>query len=377
MTNFIRAFSEITKDDVPLVGGKGANLGEMARAGLPVPPGFCIVADAYREFAAPAQEALARILGATRMDDADDVETKSAQLRALLIAQPMPAEIAQQVCDAYHALGQQMGALPLRVAVRSSATAEDMPDASFAGQQDTYLNVQGAESLLESVKRCWTSLWSARAVTYRHKQGYPHEHVALAVVVQTMIESEVAGILFTANPVTQSREEMVLNASWGLGEAIVSGLVTPDTWVAQKGGGILERDIASKEAAVTYAPDGGIQQVAVEVDKRAIPSLSDAQLQTLIALGEQVEAHYGRPMDVEWAYARGKFYMLQARPITTLWTADHRPQGTEKDAKRYAIRDAQQGEYNRTMFVEIFPDPLSPAFLSVIVPLFRSMLDFT
>ncbi|MBI4675744.1 MAG: hypothetical protein HY741_29225 [Chloroflexi bacterium] len=429
MNSFIRAFSEITKNDVPLVGGKGANLGEMTCAGLPVPPGFCVVADAYREFTAHAQETIARILNETRMDDADDVENKTAQLREFLIMQPMPIEIAEQVRAAYlelareiegreggeggeggegaegigdtrYAIGDRQSAMRdsrIRVAVRSSATAEDLPDASFAGQQDTYLNVQGEDALLEHVKRCWASLWTARAVMYRHKQGYAHDQVALAVVVQAMIESEVAGILFTANPVNQNRAEMVLNASWGLGEAIVAGLVTPDTWIVQKDGGILERDIATKDLAIEYAPGGGTHEVGVADEKRDAPSLDDAQLQALAALGVQVETHYARPMDIEWAYARGKFYMLQARPITTLATESspvtrHPDVSSRTPRNLSTMRDdaspsptqspisnlqSLPGEYNRSMFIEIFPDPLSPAFLSVIAPLFHSMLDFT
>jgi len=377
MTEFIFPFSEISARDVARVGGKGANLGEMTRAGLPVPPGFCVGADAYREFTARVELTIAEILQNTRMDDAQDVETKTAQLREFLVAQPMPAEIARQTLDAYHVLARQLETENLRVAVRSSATAEDLPDASFAGQQDTYLNVQGDAPLLEYVKRCWASLWTARAVTYRHKQGYAHEQVALAVVVQAMLESEVAGILFTANPVNQNRDEMVLNASWGLGEAIVSGLVTPDTWIVKKGGAIVEREIAAKNLAIVYAPDGGTREIEIDDARRNTPSLNDAQLQTLAALGEQVETHYARPMDIEWAYAREKFYMLQARPITTLQTTDHRPQTADQNDTRYAMREAQTGEYNRTMFIEIFPDPLSPVFLSVIAPLFHAMLDFT
>lgn len=371
MSDYIFTFGEISAQDVHRVGGKGANLGEMTRAGLPVPPGFCVSAEAYRKFTVHVEPTITAILHDTRMDNADDVEIKTTQLRDELVAQPMPDEIAHQITRAYtelnHELGRPDGTLP--VAVRSSATAEDLPDASFAGQQDTYLNIRGDAQLLEHVKRCWASLWTARAVTYRHKQGYDHAQVALAVVVQAMIESEVAGILFTANPVNNQRDEMVLNASWGLGEAIVSGLVTPDTWVTTKSGGIIERDIAVKELAIEYARGGGTREITVAREKCAVPCLDDAQVQALVALGDRVETHYARPMDIEWAYARQTFYMLQARPITTLQT--------ELPASPPAVRLDAPGEYNRSMFVEIFPDPLSPAFLSVIAPLFHSMLDFT
>lgn len=404
MTHYIRHFGEISMKDVTLVGGKGANLGEMTRAGLPVPPGFCVNAAAYREFTKAVEQDIAGVLSETRMDDPDDVENKTARLREFLIAQPLPDEIAEQAISAYRRLedeisGNALNRGKLPVAVRSSATAEDLPDASFAGQQDTYLNIRGDEQLLEYVKRCWASLWTARAVTYRHKQGYDHDQVALAVVVQAMIESEVAGVLFTANPINNRRDEMVLNASWGLGEAIVSGLVTPDTWIAQKGGEILERDIARKEIAIEYAEEGGTREVAVPDAKSGVACLSDEQVRLLVALGERIEEHYTRPMDIEWARARETFYMLQARPITTLGMGDgereagrrRQEAGTsEREAvskrqeegevgasdRRFAISDVR-GEYNRSMFIEIFPDPLSPAFLSVVAPLFHSMLAFT
>lgn len=409
MSKYIFQFTETSRDEIASVGGKGANLGEMTRAGLPVPPGFCISADAYRVFTQNAQAAVTQILNEMRMDDADDVEVKSARLREFLTARPMPEEIARQIVAAYAELQNEIyGAgdpLPsvvrhsssLPVAVRSSATAEDLPDASFAGQQDTYLNVRGDEQLLDHVKKCWASLWTARAVTYRVKQGYAHDQVALAVVVQAMIESEVAGILFTANPINNARDEMVLNASWGLGEAIVSGMVTPDTWIVKKDGGIVEREIASKEIAIEYASGGGTREVQVPQEKQNIASMSDEQVRALTAVGDRVEQHYARPMDIEWAFALGNFYMLQARPITTLQATDdggissrgaRNPsnlgddvpgrQATDQDLS-FAIGglSSARGEYNRTMFVEIFPDPLSPAFLSVIAPLFQSMLDFT
>ena len=208
----------------------------------------------------------------------------------------MPHEIEQEIQDAYAKLSAEVKGTPdtvdksneLPVAVRSSATAEDLPDASFAGQQDTYLNIRGGEQLMEHVKRCWASLWTAGAVTYRHKQGYEHDKVALAVVVQAMIESQVAGILFTANPVNHRLDQMVLNASWGLGEAIVSGLVTPDTWITYKDGEILEREIATKDIAIEYAAGGGTSEVAVPLDKCTIACLSDDEVRTLVALGERV-----------------------------------------------------------------------------------------
>ncbi len=371
--NCIRRFSEITAVDVPLVGGKGANLGEMTRARLPVPPGFCLTAQAYRDFmqSAGAGETIRTVLAATRFDDPEQVEEETERIRRYLVEQPIPAAVTDQVIAAYRELANQFPDQdPLPVAVRSSATAEDLPNASFAGQQDTYLNIRGEDELLAHVKRCWASLWTARAVTYRIKQGFDHDQVALAVVVQAMIPSEIAGVMFLANPITRSGEEIVIDASWGLGEAIVSGIVTPDTFtVSKRDGSILSRTIADKDIAIQYARQGGTDRVAVEPERRTTPSLSDEQVRQLALLGRQIQTHYGQPMDVEWGFARDRFYVLQARPITTLTSGPSRPAPSASVASGV--------EYNRTMFVEIFPDPLSPIFLSAIQPLFHTMLDFT
>jgi len=366
---YIRWFEEVGAPDVGLVGGKGANLGEMATRGLPVPPGFCLTASAYREFiqVTGLDETIRNILAATQLDDPADVKAKTERIRGLITEQPVPTTIAREILDGYHRLGRELGAVEVvqvPVAVRSSATAEDLPTASFAGQQDTYLNVCGTDDLLEWVKHCWASLWTARAVTYRTRQGFDHHRVYLAVVVQAMIQSEVSGILFTANPITGNRDEVVINASWGLGEAIVSGLVTPDTITVRKSDGhIVSREVASKERMIEYAREGGTVGRATPAELREVPALSDDQVGELVALGRQIESHYGVPQDIEWAYAQGRFYILQSRAITTL-----APPAEEA---------AAEVEYNRTMFVELFPDPLSPAFLSAIQPLLHTMLDFT
>jgi len=366
---YIRWFEEVGAAQVDLVGGKGANLGEMTTRDLPVPPGFCLTASAYREFiqATGLDETIRNILAETQLDDPADVKAKSARIRGLITEQSVPTTIAREILDGYHRLGQELGSVDVAqvpVAVRSSATAEDLPTASFAGQQDTYLNVRGEAELLDRVKHCWASLWTARAVSYRTKQGFDHHRVYLAVVVQAMIQSEVSGILFTANPVTGDRGEVVINASWGLGEAIVSGLVTPDAITVRKSDGhILSRQVAAKERTVEYAEDGGTVELVTPAERREISALSDDQVSELVALGQKIEAHYGTPQDIEWAYAQGRFYILQSRAITTL-----APPAEEAAAEM---------EYNRTMFVELFPDPLSPIFLSVIQPLLHIMLDFT
>jgi len=296
------------------------------------------------------------------------VEAKTARIRGFIAQQEVPATMAEQILDGYHRLARELGAVEaaqVPVAVRSSATAEDLPTASFAGQQESYLNVCGTDDLLECIKRCWASLWTARAVTYRARQGFDHHRVYLAVVVQAMIQSEVSGILFTANPVTGDRGEVVINASWGLGEAIVSGLVTPDTMTVRKSDGyIVSREVAAKERTIEYAGEGGTVERATPAERREVPALSDDQVGELVALGRQIESHYGVPQDIEWAYAQGRCYILQSRAITTL-----APPAAEEVAAKM--------EYNRTMFVELFPDPLTPIFLSVMQPLLHIMLDFT
>jgi len=364
---YIRWFNEINASDVNLVGGKGANLGEMIGSGLPVPPGFCLTAHSYRDFieATGLNQTFSEILGDIDMDDPADVEARTARIRALITGQTIPLIITQQILSSYRLRGQELGSsAPVSVAVRSSAAAEFLPDASFAGQQDTYLNIRGEEALLEHVKRCWASLWTARATTYRVRQGFDHYKVYLAVVVQAMIESEISGIMFTADPVSGDRDVMVINASWGLGEAIVSGLVSPDTLSVRKTDGeILSKHIAVKQRTIEYAPDGGILELETLPERCQAAALSDEQALELTTLGCKIEEHYGAPQDIEWAFARERLYILQARPITTLALAE--------GAAIPAV------EYNRTMFVEIFPDPLTPCFYSVIQPLFHSMLDFT
>ena len=324
-----RDFDANTEQDSPLVlalddvsatlehvGGKGSSLARLAAAGLPVPPGFHITTTAYRLFVARhgLQE---QILAAVSMASPDQPATcdVAAQTIAALFAQhPMPDEVASAIRQAYTRLGG--GDLP--VAVRSSATAEDLPDLSFAGQQETYLNMHGEAQVLDAVKRCWASLWTARAIGYRIRNHIAAASVSLAVVVQELVPAEAAGILFTANPVTGVHDQIMINAAWGLGEAIVGGLVTPDTVVVDKNSGaIVTSEINEKDVMTVRKPIGTLEE-PVPADRRMQAVLSPTQAGELARLGVRIEELYGQPMDIEWVLSADRFFIAQARPITTL-----------------------------------------------------------
>jgi rifampicin phosphotransferase len=295
-------------------GGKGASLTRMVNAGLPVPGGFHLTTAAYRDFVRENNLQL-QILAAlenARVESPASLENASQVIRQLFEDAQIPAEIEMALVDAYAAMQNAP------VAVRSSATAEDLPDASFAGQQDTYLNVRGADAVLAAVKACWASLWTPRAIAYRLKNAIDQEVVALAVVVQELVFADAAGILFTANPINGRRGELLINAAWGLGEAIVSGAVTPDTIVYDKlKGRITSRKIAEKEV-MTVRTHTGTEEQPVPADKKKKAALNKEQILELAQLAVRIEAFYEMPMDVEWAFAGGKFSILQARPITVL-----------------------------------------------------------
>ncbi|MGI9001153.1 MAG: PEP/pyruvate-binding domain-containing protein [Pseudonocardia sp.] len=293
---------------LPLVGGKAASLSELIAAGFAVPGGFCVTTPAYTQAATAA--GLDQIL---RGSTAADPTTLGERARAVLLAAPVPAEVAAAVASAYANLGADPP-----VAVRSSATAEDLPWASFAGQQDTYLNIVGVDAVLDAVRRCWASLWTDRAVSYRSSAGIDHRTVALAVVVQRMVDAQVAGVLFTADPVTGRRTRTVIDASPGLGEAVVSGAVNPDHVVVEGDGTITEHRLGDKAVQVRALPGGGTEQVA-GITGAGQPCLSEPQIHELVALGRRVEAHCGAPQDIEWALdGAGALWLTQSRPITTL-----------------------------------------------------------
>ncbi|HEY6682484.1 MAG TPA: PEP/pyruvate-binding domain-containing protein, partial [Propionibacteriaceae bacterium] len=350
---FIKQFGELGRDDIEQAGGKGANLGELTRAGLPVPPGFVILTDAYRGYIAEHQLA-DKIVGlAGPTDDPAGYESASEQIRALF-AEEISDSLRAEIADEYAALG---GDVP--VAVRSSATAEDLPEASFAGQQDTYLNVRGLEDLLVAVRDCWTSLWTARAMAYRARQAIDPTTVSLAVVVQQMVDANAAGVMFTANPSNGHRDETVISAAWGLGESVVSGSVNTDNIVVSEADGTVLSSETADKAVMTVPTEHRTQERPVPQEQRRQPVLSESDAAALAAYGTRIEDHYGAPQDIEWARADGQFFIVQARPITALPEVEA-PMPTDWTVPEPTAM------YVRASIVEQLPDPLSPLFADMI-----------
>lgn len=320
----ILLFDQIGSQDLPKVGGKGANLGALARAGFPVPPGFCITTDGFRRFTAGCGElpALYDALDALDAKDVNAARRLGAAVREALLRVPLPQEIADAATAAWRSIGEGDA-----YAVRSSATAEDLPGASFAGQQDTYLNIRGEAELLSAIRRCFASLFTDRAILYRAQNGFGHREVALSVVVQRMVLAEAAGILFTADPVSGHRGTLTIEAGFGLGEALVGGLITADLYrVDRKTRAIKELRVGDKAVAIRPQPDGGTVTEELPAAQRTARVLDDAALQSLVRLGVAVESHYGgRPQDLEWCREQGKLYLVQARPITSLYPLPEPP----------------------------------------------------
>jgi rifampicin phosphotransferase len=348
-------FDEIRKDDIALAGGKGANLGELSHAGLPVPPGFVLTTTAYDAFVAAnaIQDAIVGRALVTRADDPAGFEEVAEEISALFSGGKVPEAMAEEIRAAYQELSED-GETP--VAVRSSATAEDLPGMSFAGQQETYLNVRGAEALIEAIKTCWASLWTARAMAYRARQGgVDPATVSLAVVIQRMVESEAAGVMFTANPSNGRRDQATISAAWGLGESVVSGSVTPDSMVVEKGSGrVISRETANKEVMTVYTEGGTAERPVPEALQRQ-PVLDDEAVATLSRYGATIEELYETPQDIEWALTGGEFFIVQSRPITAL------PEPMGDPPTDWSVPDPK-GFYVRASIVEQMPDPLSPLF---------------
>jgi pyruvate,water dikinase len=313
-------FKDLCKDDIPFVGGKCANLGELyGKIGVPVPNGFALSADAFGVFLekSRAGKKLDALLADIDVNDAAMLEETSRRIRAHLEGLSMPKEIKDAIRTAYRELCKDRGGKEVAVAVRSSATAEDLPGASFAGQQDTFLNVTG-RTLLQRVQQCWSSLYTPRAIFYRQEKGFAQDKVLISVAVQEMIDSKVSGVMFTLEPVQGDRNKVVINASWGLGEAIVSGQITPDEYVVEKGTfRILDRKVFKKQRQIVYDPGGGTTWAAVPEEMQKVQALTDAAITRLAQYGIQIEDHYGAAQDIEWAVDRDdRMFILQARPET-------------------------------------------------------------
>jgi pyruvate,water dikinase len=317
-------FADIGLQDRPHVGGKGGSLGELQRAGIAVPPGFIVRTQAFTRFlGALEQESPVRALvQALNPDDLAAVTACSKAIRARVEEAELPPDVLEEITGAHGVLCQAAGER-LAVAVRSSATTEDSADASFAGLQDTYLWVRDVGDALRKVRSCWASLYSVESITYRRKRGFPEEGVAMAVVVQAMVDARTAGVMFTRSPTTGDRSVVTIEGAWGLGSAVVGGEVTPDRWVMGKiTGEISTREISDKMIKHVAAPNGGMEAVPVDETQRRSPCLSDEELQTLRNLARKVERHYGHAQDIEWAVDRdsAQILLLQSRP-ETVWSA--------------------------------------------------------
>lgn len=348
MGSDVLGFEAIDRSQVAVVGGKGAHLGELSRIeGIRVPPGFCVTTDAFRRIMAEAPGIDAPLDRLTRLDpdDREAIRTDSAEIRRTIEAVAVPDDLAAAITRALAQHGERAAC-----AVRSSATAEDSPTASFAGQQDTYLNVVGPAAVLRHITRCWASLFTERAVTYRLRNGIDHRTVHMAVVVQQMVFPEASGILFTADPVTSNRRVASIEAGFGLGEALVSGLVNADSYQVRDGE-LVAKMIATKHLAIHAAPAGGTQQETIDPARQDQPALTDAQVVRLAALGRRIEAHFGCPQDIEWCLVEDGFEIVQSRPITTLFPIPRRG-------------DADNHVYVSVGHQQMMTDPMKPLGIS-------------
>ncbi|MCX6816365.1 MAG: phosphoenolpyruvate synthase [Candidatus Beckwithbacteria bacterium] len=315
---FVVSFHEVCKEDVAIVGGKGANLGELTQAGFSVPPGFIVTAAAYFHVLKINKlvPKIKAILADHDLKNIKSLNSVSAQIKKLILNSPIPEEISLPIIKKYLSLGH--GFSQSLVAVRSSATAEDLPDASFAGQQETFLNIKGEANVVQNVRRCWASLFEPRAIFYREEKGYGHFNVGVAVPVQKMVESKISGIMFTVNPISNDKNQIVIEAIWGLGEQIVQGIYTPDHYLVQKlSWKILQKQVNPQTKQLILVNNKN-QEVKINKKNISRPKLTDQQIITLAKLGHKIQQHYFFPQDVEWAFEKNKCYLVQSRPITTI-----------------------------------------------------------
>ncbi len=320
--HFIKWLSELRKKDIFLVGGKGANLGELYYLGFPVPHGFCVTTEAFKYFAKRIKLE-AKISGVTRslnINDGQQLRKISRALREFILSQEIPVKIKKEVFEAYQIFSKKYTEPPW-VAIRSSATTEDLPSASFAGQLDTYLNIRGEKNLIGAVLKCWASLFTERIILYREKAGFGHTDASMCVIVQDMVDSTKSGVMFTANPVTKDRNKILIEATIGLAESVVGGAATPDAYLIDKTTlKIIEKNIGSKKRIVLRNPIGdGVIKIETLQGQEMKPCLTTEEIRRVAELGRQIEVKYkNEPQDIEWAIEKDKFFILQTRPITTL-----------------------------------------------------------
>jgi rifampicin phosphotransferase len=358
------ALAEPRATEHSVTGGKGANLAKMIAAGFAVPAGFAVTTRAYRTFLSETglEKEIDRILERLDTSDRDALEATTAEIRGMIIEAEAPKGLTSEISAAYEGLGDAA-----RVAVRSSGTAEDLEGASFAGLHETYLDIHGGEAVLAAVQRCWASLWTARATAYRADKGFDSGTVGIAVVVQEMINAELSGVMFTGNPLNTATDELLINSSWGLGEAIVGGITTPDQYVVKSTDlRIRDQTLGTKEVEIVREPAGGTRTQDVATDRRERFTLADEQVQELAELGRAVAEYYsGLPQDIEWAYAAGEFFVLQSRPITGVefsWDA-------EVDASSLGHPRAEDDDYwTRAWVDEAWTGAITPLFYSVRAP---------
>lgn len=355
MNNYVLAFEKIDQTNKALVGGKGVNLGECAKiSGVQVPTGFCLTTEAYQKAISEneALQALLHQLSAQKITNQDQISKIGQSIRVLIEEIEIPREIEAEITDHLAKIGSEQA-----YAIRSSATAEDLPTASFAGQHDTYLNIIGKTEILKHIKKCWASLFTDRAIVYRIQNNFAHTDVQLSVVIQQMIFPSASGILFTADPITGNRKTLSIDASFGLGEALVSGLVSADVYKVQENT-IIEKNIATKKLAIYSIKTGGTETKSLSADQQTNQTITDRQILQLEQLGRSIEAYFGKPQDIEWCLADDQFYIVQSRPITTLFPV---PKEADKENHVYLSVGHQQ----------MMTDPIKPlglAFYLLITP---------
>ncbi len=336
----VEFFEELRKEDVAVAGGKGANLGELTHAGIPVPPGFVVTSKTYDQFIKETGifDEIMDILDALDVNNNKELQASAVKIKKIITETTMPDEIKTIIIEAYNALCHRIGKDDVFVAIRSSATAEDLPEASFAGQQETYLNIRGSEDVVEYVQKCWASLFESRAIFYREENDFDHSKVYIAVVVQEMVNAEKAGVMFTVHPST-GEEKILIEAAWGLGEGVVSGTVTPDTcWYDKEKDEILDYKISDKKVMFDRDPDTGYTiKVDVPEDLREKRVLSTDEITQLAQLGKRIQNHYNFPQDTEWAIEGGEIYMLQSRPVTTLGKDNGESKSEQESEERIII----------------------------------------